>query len=189
MDVGVAFSIFSGLLDRLNNWRWRRYPPVVITLSLDGRTASARVAAFDHPIFIKAITFDLLGKKEVVVALNQMLAPHGQLDCPIPKEVLRQLVLTNDLAISARYRTQTNKLAQTDSPIFNLVGGDGQVIGVTESGKYLGWGQCPKCGEEWMFSTAGVANVKELNRRRRAYERDLKRTCPDHDESRKKFWV
>jgi hypothetical protein len=189
MNVGVAFNIFSGLLDRINNWRWRRYPPVVITLNLEGRTASARVAAFDHPIFIKSITFDLLGKKETVVPVNQMLAPHAQMDRPIPRELLNELVLTNDLAISAKYRSQTNKSAQTDSPIFNLVGGDGQIVKITESGKYLGWGKCPKCGKEWMFSTSGITNVKGLNRRKRAYEKDLRRTCPNHDESRKKFWV
>jgi hypothetical protein len=189
MNVGVVFSIFSGLLDRLNNWRWRRYPPVVITLNLEGRTASARVAAFDYSIFIKSIKFDLLGKKDSVVVVNQMLAPHAQVDRPIPREVLRELVLTNDLAISAEYRTASHRTAQTDSPVFNLVGGDGEVVKITESGRYLGWGTCPKCGGEWMFSTTGVANVKELNRRRHAYEKDLRRTCPDHDESRKKFWI
>jgi hypothetical protein len=56
-------------------------------------------------------------------------------------------------------------------PYSNLVGGDGQVLKIEASGNYIGWGKCPKCGNDAMFGTAGVTNVKELNKRRHAFSK------------------
>jgi hypothetical protein len=190
VNLGAVFSVLNSLLDRINNWRWKRYPSLVVTLIHQGRTASARVARFGHPTFIRSVRFKLPNEDnaEEVVAVNQMLSPHGQVDCPVPRSILDRLVLTNDLAVSALYRTESGREAESDAPIFNLVGGDGEVLNVECSGKYIGWGKCPKCGKGVMFGTAGVANLKELNKRRHAFEKDLKKTCPDHDRSRQKFW-
>ncbi len=190
MNVGALFSVLNSLLDRINNWRWKRYPSLVVTLIHQGRTASARVATFGHPIFIRSVRFKLPNEDnaEEVVAVNQMLSPHGQVDCPVPRSILDRLVFTDDIAVSALYRTESGRETESDAPIFNLVENDGQILKVQASGKYIGWGKCPKCGKDVMFGTAGVANVKELNKRRHAFEKDLKKTCPDHDLSRQKFW-
>jgi len=48
--------------------------------------------------------------------------------------------------------------------------------------------KCPTCGELTMFSTEGAQDMTELNRKRAAFEKDLKRTHPNHDLSRQKFW-
>jgi hypothetical protein len=190
VNVGTAFSVLNNVLDRINNWRWKRYPSLVITLIHQDRTAFARVATFGHPIFIRSVRFKLPNKDdaEEVVAVNQMLSPHGQVDCRVPRSILDRLVLTDDLAVSALYRTESGRETESDAPIFNLVGGDGQIFKVEDSGRCIGWGKCPKCGNDAMFGTAGVVNVKELNQRRHAFERDLKKTCPNHDRSRQKFW-
>lgn len=190
MNVGAVFSVLNSLLDHINNWRWKRYPSLVVTLIHQGRTAFARVAAFGHPIFVRSVRFKLPNEDnaEELVAVNQMLSPHGQIDCPVPTRILDRVILTDDLAVSALYRTESGRETESEAPIFNLVGEDGQIFKVEASGSYIGWGKCPKCGKDAMFGTAGVANVKELNKRRYAFEKDLKKTCPDHDRSRRKFW-
>jgi hypothetical protein len=190
VNASAVFSVLNSVLDRINNWRWKRYPSLVVTLIHQDRTAFARVATFGHPIFIRFVRFKLPNqdKAEEVVAVNQMLSPHGQVDCAIPRRMRDRLVLTDDLAVSALYRTESGRETESDAPIFNLVGGDGQTLKVEASGNYIGWGKCPKCGNDAVFGTSGVANVKKLNQRRGAFERDLKKTCPDHDRSRQKFW-
>lgn len=163
---------------------------MVVTVVHQDRAASARVAAFGRPIFIRSIRFKFPEKDnaEELVPVNQMLAPHEQVDCPVPRQILDYLVLTEDMAVSALYRTESGHELESDAPIFNLVGGDGQVIKVVASGRLIGWGKCPRCGSDAMFGTAGVPNLRELSKRRRKFEKDLKKTCPDHDRSRQKFW-
>jgi hypothetical protein len=187
---GVLFNIGNSLFGRLNEWRTKRYPQLVITLFVDSGRAVARVAAFSHPIFIQSIRFKFPEKNnaEFVVPVNRMLPPHGEVDCPMPRELASRLILTEDLAVSAIYKTESGREAESDAPIFNLVGGHGEVYKVDPSGKYLGWGTCPTCGELTMFSTEGVKNMKELAKKRREFEKDLKQTHPNHDLSHQKFW-
>jgi hypothetical protein len=163
---------------------------VGVSLFADGRTAVARVAAFGLPVFIQSVRFKFPEKEnaDVVVPLNRMLAPHGEIDCRMPSELLNRLVLTEDVAVSAVYKTESGREAESDAQIFNLVGGRGEVYKVDPSGRYIGWGNCPTCGEPTMFSTEGVRSMTELTKKRRAFEKDLKRTHPNHDRSRQKFW-
>ena len=149
----------------------------------------ARIASFSKPVFVRAVTFELLLRGvEDEVKLNQMVAPHGQIDCPLTTKILRDLVLTADLAVSVTYRTPSGREAKSDAHIFNLVGSDGQIIKVKDSGNYLSIGKCPACGDETLIANDGVTSKRELEKRKKAFENYMRNSCPDHESARVKYW-
>ena len=134
-SFGLFFNIGNSIFARLTDWWTKRYPQLVISLLVYDRTAVARVAAFSRPIFIRSVRFKFPQQEnaDVVVPLNHMLAPHGELDCPMPRELLSRLILTEDMAVSAIYKTESGREAESEAPIFNLVGGRGEVYKVDPS--------------------------------------------------------
>jgi len=190
LNFGLLFSIANKIFGWVNDWWARRNPQLVISLFVDSRVPVARVAAFSRPIFVRSVRFRFPEKDnaDVVVPVNRMLPPHGEVDCRMPRELLSRFVLTADMAVSAIFKTESGRELESDAPVFNLGGGDREVYNVRQSGGYIGWGKCPTCGELTMFSTEGAQDMTELNRKRAAFEKDLKRTHPNHDLSRQKFW-
>jgi hypothetical protein len=186
----MNFQPLLGLILRpLQEWYEKRYPSVVVALQHQGRTAVVRVAAFGQSVFVRSIKIDLLRRdteKEVVV--NILIPPHGQFDCPLPLEIVRALTLTGDVAVQITYKTASGREANSEARIFNLVGGDGDICKVSNSANHMSLAKCPKCGDETLFANSGVNTKKELEARKKAFENDLRKSCPNHESSRVKFW-
>jgi hypothetical protein len=176
-------------LHPIEEWYQSRYPSVAVTLHPHGTSPIARVASFSTPVFVRAVTFELLLERvKDEIKLDRMVAPYLQIDCRLPAKILHALVLTADLAVSASYRTPSGREAKSEARIFNLIGGDGQMIEVRDSGNYLSVGKCPECGDETLFANAGVTSKRELEKRTRAFENAMRGTCPDHDSARAQYW-
>jgi len=183
-------SILGTVLRSLEDCYHRRYPSLVVTLQLKDERAVARVSTFGQPIFLRSVRFELLGRGiEDSVTVNQMIAPHGQVDCAMPRKIVDDVVLTRDVSVTANYRTASGREAKSPAPVFNLVGGDGRIGKIADEGRYLSFADCPKCGTSVVFANRGVTTAEQLIQRKRTFEKDLHKTCPDHDSSRVKFWL
>lgn len=182
-------SIISAVLHPVVEWHEKRYPTVLVVLQQQDRTAVARIATFGQPVFLRSVRFELLLRDVTEnVVLNRMIPPHSEYDCPLPRKISRELILTKDIAVSASYKTASGREATSEAHVFNMVGGDGSIVEVTDSGSYLSIAKCPKCGEQTLFSNSGARTKRELQAREKAFAKDLRKTCPNHESSRVKFW-
>jgi hypothetical protein len=112
----------------------------------------------------------------------------SQLDVALPRKIVSAVVLTEDVAVSVRYRTASGREANSEAKVFNIVGGDGAIAKVSEAGGYISFANCPKCNAELMFGNGGLSTKRQIEKRKKAFERDLRGTCPNHERSRVKFW-
>jgi hypothetical protein len=177
------------VLHPIEGWYQSRYPSVVVTLHPHGTSPIARIASFSKPVFVRAVTFELLLERvKDEITVDRMVAPYVQIDCRLPAKILHALVLRADLAVSASYRTPSGREAKSEARIFNLIGGDGQITEVRDSGNYLSIGKCPVCGDETLFANDGVTSKRALEKRKKAFENAMRGTCPDHDSARAQYW-